>query len=323
MSGILTNSAAAMLLAIVLDSILGDPQWLYHPVRIIGTCATAFEKVLRRWLPKHLRRAGIILTVSIVGGTFVLTQALCVGFSALSPWLGMLCNILGMYTAFALHSLSREGWEIRTLIKRGDLKTAKERVSLLVSRDMEREGEQGILRATLETLTENMSDGVIGPMLFAMLGGAPLALTYKAVNTLDSMIGYRNEHYRDFGWCAARLDDVVNLIPARITGALLVISAFLLGKHPFLAARAWWRDAQKGPSPNGGIPIVTFAGALDLRLGGNCWDKEGNQIVIPYVGGTRPMLTPNDIVWANIFLYLSTALFVGMYLVIIFCILKY
>lgn len=302
------NMPILVLSALILDILFGDPKWLYHPVRAIGACTILLERFLRRTLSSHLRIAGVFLTIIIVVGTFAITEMLLVGFSAISPWLGTLFNIIGMYTAFALHSLSKEGWVVRSLIKRGDLGTAKERVAQLVSRDLHREGEQGIIRATLETITENITDGVVAPLLFAMIGGAPLALAYKAVNTLDSMIGYRNKTYRDFGWFAARLDDVVNFIPGRITGLVLVVSAFLLAKHPIKAIRAWVRDAQKGTSPNGGIPIATFAGALDLRLGGDCWDKEGKRIAIPYVGGERVRLVPDDILWANVFLYVSTAL---------------
>jgi adenosylcobinamide-phosphate synthase len=140
-----------------------------------------------------------------------------------------------------------------------------------------------------------------------MLGGGPLALTYKAVNTLDSMVGYKNEKYKDFGWFSARADDVINYFPARITGILIVVTATITFQHPIKALRSWIRDAQKGPSPNGGIPIVTFAGARDITLGGDCFAQDGSRICIPKVGGKREGLLFDDIKWANGFVYLSVA----------------
>ena len=147
-----------------------------------------------------------------------------------------------------------------------------------------------------------------------MIGGLPGIWFYKTINTLDSMVGYKNERYLEFGWFSAKLDDVVNLIPARITGVLMLLSSLLLHKNTKQALKGWKNDAQKGPSPNGGIPIVTFAGAQDIMLGGDCKDRKGTVISIPYVGGSRRSLTISDISSVLLFHYLSSFLFVGIFL---------
>ncbi len=313
-----SSAIFAICTALLLDLIIGDPVWFYHPVRAVGLCINYLEPKFRELFKHNLRVAGALMTILIVCSTFFLILTIQIALYGIHPLLGVAFNVFGMYTAFALRSLTNEGWRIRTMLIREEIELARECTSLIVSRNMSREGKQGIIRATIESLTENLSDGVIAPLFYAMIGGAPLALTYKAINTLDSMIGYRDEKYFYFGWFAARLDDVANFIPARITGALLVISSFVLRKNTLYAIKAWARDGQKGPSPNGGIPIVTFAGAMDIQLGGDCWGADVNLIHIPRVGGTRTHLSANDIFWANIFIYTSTAIMILVYLSFVF-----
>ncbi len=316
-----------ILLAILLDLALGDPKWLPHPVRWMGFLINYLDQALRIKIrsaergarstergarsTEHgkLRVAGVVLWFLVVGGTALVSTVLMLLATWINVYLGVALNIIMIFYALAIRSLTDEGRVIRNLLKKGDLESARKRLQTIVSRDCSREDEQGVMRGVIETITENLSDGVIAPLLFAMIAGGPLALTYKAVNTLDSMVGYKNENYIDFGWFSARADDVVNWIPARITGLFIVAVALITLQNPLKAIKAWRRDAQKGPSPNGGIPIVTFAGARDVALGGDCYAQDGSRVCIPKVGGSRCELSFDDIRWANGFVYLTTTIF--------------
>lgn len=307
--------AKVILTAILLDLLIGDPKWLYHPVRFFGYLSGKLEIVIRKWFA-NLKIGGIVLNLLIVLPTYFVTLLVVKLLSDYDSRISFVFSCLIIYFCLAINSLTAEGWIIRKLLNNNDLPGARARLATIVSRDVTRESQNGVIRGTLETLTENLSDGIIAPLLFAMIGGAPLALAYKAVNTLDSMLGYKNEKYLNLGWFSARLDDLVNLIPARLTGLLLVLTSIITFKNPLKAIQSWWRDSQKGPSPNGGIPIVTFAGALNITLGGDCHDKSGNLIKIPEVGGTRKELTTSDIVWANAYIYISTAILAVGYLLL-------
>jgi adenosylcobinamide-phosphate synthase len=200
----------------------------------------------------------------------------------------LLLSIFYTYLTFsflALGALAREARTIYKFLELNEIDKARNRVQGVVSRDMSKVNEQEIVRAVIETTTENISDGIIGPLFFFALGGPLLMMIYKITNTLDSMIGYKNKKYIKFGWFSAKMDDLLNLIPARITGFLILLVALFTKDSAKRAWKAWMKDAQKGPSPNGGIPIVTYAGARNIKLGGPCEDKEGNIIPIPFVGG--------------------------------------
>lgn len=301
-------------IALALDLLIGDPVWHYHPIRIIGRLATWLEPRFRR-LTRNMRLNGALFNLLIVVGIAVLTYLVAKAFYALNFLTGIFFEIIIVYFCLALRSLTDEGRIASRYLKANNFEMARNRVQTIVSRSLEHEDERGVIRALLESLMENLSDGVIAPLFFAMLGGAPLVLAYKAINTLDSMVGYKNEKYRDFGWFSARLDDVANFIPARLTGVLLVMSSAIFGQHPIKAIRAWKRDAQLGPSPNGGIPIAVFAGARDISLGGDCYDKEGNVIPLPQVGGQRKELTLQDINWALIYIFFISLVFALLLLV--------
>jgi adenosylcobinamide-phosphate synthase len=283
------------LAAILLDLIIGDPRQLPHPIRWMGSAIRFFDALIRRVFKNQLRFGGATLWSIIVGGSIATTYAIIMIANIIHPFLGMVVKIIIIAYALSWKSLTDEGRAILKLLNLHDQKGASSRLQTIVHRDCRGLSESGIIRGAIETLTENCSDGIIAPLFYAILGGAPLAMAYKAINTLDSMIGYQNEKYRDLGWFSARADDVANFIPARITGALFVVTAWLLRDNPTSAIRAWKRDAQKGPSPNGGIPIVTFAGAKNIRLGGDCLTQEGERISIPFVGGERIDLRFDDI----------------------------
>lgn len=303
--------------AFAMDLAVGDPVWRFHPVRLIGSLAIKLEPFFRRFTHRQ-RINGVLFNLSIVAGIFLSALCLKLALYSLNPYLGLAWEIVTLYFCLALRSLSDEGRMVARHLKTGDLSAARARTQNIVSRDLSREDERGVVRAVLESMTENLSDGIIAPMFFAMLGGAPSALAYKAINTLDSMVGYRDDKYAQFGWFSARLDDLVNLVPARLTGLLMVLLSFLLFRNPIRAIKAWWSDSQKGPSPNGGIPIVVFAGARDIALGGDCLSPDGSVICLPLVGGRRMDFGRKEIFWAQIFLFGSSLAFLGFYLVIWF-----
>ncbi len=301
--------------ALFLDVLIGDPLWLPHPVRWMGFFINKLEIFFRRNFI-NLRLAGFLLWLIMVGGTLFLSYTVLI-ISFKIHWIfGLMVNIVMIFYALAIKSLTAEGRIISGHLKSGDLAGARKRLQTVVSRDCSSEDQRGIIRGAIETLTENLSDGIIAPLLFAASGGGPWALAYKAVNTLDSMVGYKNEKYKDFGWFSARADDAVNLIPARLTGILIVLCSVFFFHHPLKAVRAWLRDSQKGPSPNGGIPIVTFAGARDMALGGDCYAPDGSVINSPVVGGSGRPPDLKDMGWANVYIHGAVFLFFCVYILV-------
>ncbi len=268
--------------AFFLDLAIGDPPWLPHPVRIIGRSIEAMERLLRRAFGDgHEKAAGVLLVCAVVlPATFIAFVAgrLLLSFSA--PPLSVIGTLLFIYlvsTTLALAELIGSARHVISAVREKSLQVARQRLAMIVGRDTENLGEEAILTATIETLAENLSDGFVAPLLYLVVGGLPLAVAYKAVNTLDSMVGYKNPRYIRFGWAAARLDDAANYIPARITGLIMIPAAFCCslaggassalaaGRSSFAIMR---RDGRKHTSPNSGIPESAMAGALGVRLGG-------------------------------------------------------
>lgn len=250
-----------------LDLLLGDPRRIPHPVVYIGELITRLEIPLAGLL-RNRRQAGVLLTL----GTLTVTGALVWGMLALAeqihPWLYIGLWVWLGYTTLALRSLHRESREVVKWVAAGDLGEARRALSLIVGRDTSQLDEEAILRACLETVAENTSDGVVAPLFYLSLGGPVAALLYKAASTLDSMVGYRNDRYRELGWASAKLDDLLNLIPARLTGMLMVLAAFPLGLNSWGALKIMLRDARKPSSPNAGFPEAAAAGALGVQFGG-------------------------------------------------------
>jgi adenosylcobinamide-phosphate synthase len=258
-------------LSLLIDTIVGDPRSGWHPVALIGRLIAWLESVLLvisdSAVQKRLK--GAILVVLVLAATYGICwlwiQQLAVFFS---PTVVVLIEAFLLSFTISPRSLSQAGLQIRQRILAGDIPDAQRQVAMIVGRDTHNLGEREITRATVETMAENIVDGIVSPLFFAWLGGVPLAFLYRAVNTMDSMIAYRNERYGDFGMVAARVDDVFNYIPARITGIMVIIAAGLLGRNAVGAAQAIWRDAAKHPSPNSGISEAGVAGALGIQLGG-------------------------------------------------------
>ena len=274
--------------AVLLDLLLGDPRWLPHPVVGIGRLITALEKSLRRCVGNE-RLAGAFLLLLTVGITAGAALGVIRGAYAISPYAGIAVATLLAWTCLAARSLHRESGLVADALEQDDLSGARRALSYIVGRDTAELSAPDIWRGAVETVAENTSDGVIAPLLFLMLGGPVLALAYKAVNTLDSMVGYRNERYLSFGWASARCDDLANLVPARLTGLLMTAAAPLVG---FSGRGAWQimcRDGRNHASPNSGIPEAATAGALGVRLGGtNVYF--GKEVVKPTIGDPlRPL----------------------------------
>lgn len=256
--------------AYVLDQVAGDPAWLPHPVRWIGRLISWAEKSLydASASPMLLRAAGFVLWVLVVAVVVMATHVL-IGLSYhFGPILGDIVVIWLAYTTLATRSLHGESAKVVRAVAADDLELARYQLSRIVSRDTSSLDEAGILRAVVETISENISDGIVAPLFYLALFGPVGALAYKAVNTMDSMLGYLNERYRYFGWFPARADDVANWIPSRLTGLLVVGAAACLGSDWRQALRIMRRDAGKMKSPNAGYPEAAAAGALGVQLGG-------------------------------------------------------
>jgi adenosylcobinamide-phosphate synthase len=274
--------------AVVLDLMFGDPRWLPHPVVGIGRFISRAENVLRRAVPDE-RLGGMILLVATVGVTTGSAWLLLRGAYLLHPLAGYLVTLLLSWTCLAAKSLHDESKLVADALTAGDLSGARHLLSRIVGRDTEQLDEPEIWRALVETVAENSSDGVIAPLLCLMIGGPILGLAYKAVNTLDSMVGYRNENYLRFGWASARCDDLVNWLPARITGLLMVLVAPLFRLSLTNAWRIMCRDGRNHASPNSGIPEAAAAGALGVQLGGINY-YFGKSMVKPTIGDPlRPL----------------------------------
>jgi adenosylcobinamide-phosphate synthase len=253
-----------------IDLLLGDPRWLPHPVKFIGRFAMALEPWLRRAIP-NARAAGILAVLTVMAVTGGTTMLILAAATWLHPAMADAVSIMLLYTCFAGRDLAQHSGQVYRALAVGDLPLARSRVAMLVGRDTDRLDEPELVRATVESVAENMVDGVTAPLLFAAIGGPLGALLYKAINTLDSTFGYKNERYLYFGWAAARLDDVANFVPARLTAPLAVLAAAMLGLRPLGAWRIFRRDGRKHPSPNSGLAEAAVAGALGVQLGGTNW----------------------------------------------------
>lgn len=291
-----------LVLAFVLDLAIGDPRWLPHPVRIIGYAISSIEKILRRYFKTSLQEkfAGILLAILIVVPVFLLAAFISSALNGgpdftFERLLGMAALICLVSTTIAVKELIGSARLVIQAIKGNGIEEARSRLSMIVGRDTNNLSDREILKATMETLAENLSDGVIAPIFYLVIGGLPLALAYKAINTLDSMVGYKNDRYLYFGWASARLDDAANYVPARITGILIAASVFFVSllKTPGSALgaaldslRTLVRDGSKHSSPNSGIPEAAMSGALGIRMGGPS-SYGGIIIKKPFIGENR------------------------------------
>ena len=272
-------------IAYVLDLIFGDPQNIIHPVQVIGKMISSGEKFLLGENSSLSRKykffAGMILNITVISLTYGITYL--IRRTSENSIILTVAEIYLMYTVFSINSLAREGNRVYNILKEGNIERARKDLSYLVSRDTGAMDEKMIIRSTMETISENTVDGIVAPMLYMFLGGLPLSMTYKAINTFDSMVGYKNEKYMDFGKFSAKLDDVANFIPARITGILIVIASVILGYDYKNSLKIFIRDRKNHSSPNSGHAEAGVAGALGVQFGGKV-SYFGKEVDKPVIG---------------------------------------
>ncbi len=285
-----------ILIAILLDQLFGDPRCLPHPVRIIGAVCQGCERLTRALLPSFAAGiCSVILVLSLVGTTI---WAVLAGAAFLHPWLGTATSIFLLYTTIAARDLVRHSTDVYTALATGDLLEARRRVGMIVGRDTANLDKAGVARAAVESVAESMVDGVTAPLFFALMGGPIAAMLYKTVNTMDSMFGYKNERYLKFGWAAARLDDLVNFVPARLTSMLIPTAAFLLRHEARGSLFILLRDRLRHASPNSGHTEAAVAGALGIQLGGSNF-YFGQKMKKPSIGEPTRPIEPQDILRVN------------------------
>ena len=291
----------AVLGGFVLDALFGDPAWLPHPVVFMGKAIARLEGFLRPRLPKTPRGevlGGAIVAFCLPVGTLLFTGAVCRGAALLHPLLGLAVQMFWCAQALAARGLVQESTNVYKELIKPDLPAARRAVSRIVGRDTAALTAEGVTKAAVETVAENASDGVIAPLLYMLIGGAPLALTYKAINTMDSMLGYKNEKYLYFGRVPAKLDDVANYIPSRLAGLLWVAAAALTGNSARGAWKIWRRDRRRHASPNSAQTESACAGALSVQLAGPAY-YFGQYYPKLTIGDALRPIEPEDILRAN------------------------
>lgn len=319
-------SIYACIIGFILDMIFGDPHWLYHPIRLIGKLITGTEKMVRRIFPKTKsgeRMGGIVLaSIVMIVSTGIPLLLLCICYK-IHVYLGVAIESIFCYQLLATKSLKVESMKVYRALRDGDVEKARYAVSMIVGRDTQSLDAVGITKAAVETVAENTSDGSIAPLIAIIIGGAPLGFLYKSINTMDSMIGYKNDKYINLGRFAAKLDDVVNYIPARFSAYMMILSACILGMDGKNAYRIYKRDRYKHASPNSAHTESVCAGALGVRLAGDAY-YFGKLYKKEYIGDPLREIETEDIARANRLLYmcaiLSLILLMGIKTLLIMCI---
>ena len=299
----------AVLGGFVLDALFGDPAWLPHPVVYMGKAISKLEKFLRPRLPKTPQGellGGAIVAFCLPVGTFLLTGLVCWGAARLHPLLGLAVQMFWCGQALAARGLVQESTNVYKELKKPDLPGARKAVSRIVGRDTAELTAEGVTKAAVETVAENASDGVIAPLLYMLLGGAPLALTYQAIHTMDSMLGYKTEKYLSVGRVPAKLDDVANYIPSRLAGLLWVAAAAFTHNDAKGAWKIWRRDRRNHASPNSAQTESACAGALGVQLAGPAY-YFGEYYAKPTIGDALRPIEPEDILRANQMMYVASA----------------
>ena len=299
----------AVLGGFVLDALFGDPAWLPHPVVYMGKAISKLEKFLRPRLPKTPQGellGGAIVAFCLPVGTFLLTGLVCWGAARLHPLLGLAVQMFWCGQALAARGLVQESTNVYKELKKPDLPGARKAVSRIVGRDTAELTAEGVTKAAVETVAENASDGVIAPLLYMLIGGAPLALTYKAINTMDSMLGYKNEKYLYFGRIPAKLDDAANYLPSRLAALLWVAAAAFTHNDAKGAWKIWRRDRRNHASPNSAQTESACAGALGVQLAGPAY-YFGEYYAKPTIGDALRPIEPEDIQRANQMMYVASS----------------
>jgi adenosylcobinamide-phosphate synthase len=302
--------STAIVAGFIIDLLLGDPRWMPHPVVIIGKFITLLEKFFRKIMPKSHRGefiGGLFMTILIVGGTFAFTFILCELAYRYNKWVFLALQTLWCWQCVAVRDLKAESMAVYRRLKANDLEGARKAVSRIVGRDTQELSGTGVAKAAIETIAENFADGVMGPVFYMMIFGAPLAMTYKAINTIDSMCGYKNDRYLYFGRAGAHLDDIAGYIPARLAALVWILAAGLTGNDMKNAWKIWRRDHDKHASPNSAHTESACAGSLDVQLAGPAY-YFGTYYDKKYIGDPIRPVEYDDIRRANVMMYTSAVI---------------
>ena len=295
----------AILVGFIMDLLIGDPHWMYHPVRLIGKLITFLELLLRKIFPKTKdgeQKAGFVLVVLVCGISVFTVWGLMKLAYDLNFWCGFLLEVIMCYQLFAVRSLKDESMKVYKELVKSDLEASRKAVSMIVGRDTQSLTVEGVTKAAVETIAENTSDGTLAPMLYMFIGGPVLGWFYKAVNTMDSMVGYKNEKYIHFGRYAAKFDDVMNYIPARLCAMLMIFASYILKMDWKNAKKIFLRDRFNHASPNSAQTEAVMAGALRIQLAGDAW-YFGKRYEKPTIGDALRPVEIEDIPRANRLLY--------------------
>lgn len=311
----ITYHLAAFFFGFIMDLLFGDPYWLWHPVRLIGNLITRMEKLFynnKERDDKREYRQGWMTVVTVLFLTGLISFLLLFAAYRIHPAAGIGMEMIMTYQILAIKSLKDESMKVYDRLQHGTLEDARHAVSMIVGRDTQNLTKEGVVKAAVETVAENTSDGVIAPMLYTALGGPVLGFLYKAVNTMDSMIGYKNDRYLYFGRAAAKLDDVVNFVPARISACLMVAATlFLKDGNPRRAWKIYRRDCRKHASPNSAQTESACAGALGIQLAGDA-SYFGKIVKKPYIGDPVRQVEIEDIKRTNRLMYFTAFLCEGI-----------
>ena len=318
-------SLFALCIGFCIDLLIGDPHGLPHPVAAIGHLISLLERLFRRLFPKTPggeRAAGACIWILTALIAAALPALLLWGCARVSVWLRLAVESVMCGQILAAKSLRDESMKVYAALKHGSLDEARQAVSMIVGRDTQNLTEEGVTKAAVETVAENTSDGVIAPLFYMLIGGAVLGFTYKAINTMDSMVGYKNDKYQWFGTAAAKLDDVVNFIPARVSAVLMILAAYLTGMDGKNAARIFRRDRFNHKSPNSAQTEAVMAGALDVQLAGDAW-YFGKLVKKPTIGENLRTVEAADIMRINRMMIVASLIALVLFLAVrcVLCIL--
>lgn len=297
-------SLIAISLGFLLDLLFGDPYFMPHPIRYIGKGISKFEKIIRKESDgeKAKKAKGFLIAIFIPAFVFIFYTILLKFIYNLNLIFGIVCESFVIYQMLATKCLKDESMKVYNAIVSGDMEKAKLQISYLVTRDTKEMSEEDIVKATVETVSENIVDGIVSPLFFAVIGGAPLGMFYKAVNTLDSMVGYKNKKYFDFGMASAKFDDILNFVPARLTGIMIPLVSMILGLDFKNSFRIMIRDRRNHSSPNSPFSEAAVAGALGIQLGGKA-TYFGITSLKPTMGDKINEITVKSIKDANNIMY--------------------
>ena len=316
--GMLRYHGLALIIGYVLDLLIGDPHSMPHPIRLIGNWISYIENKIYR----DNKLTGVLLVIFVTIPVTIITLALTIVSFYISPILGTVLESIFVFYCLATKSLSVESGNVIKSLESEGLDSARRSLSMIVGRDTKDLSEEQVIKAAVETVAENTSDGVVAPLIYLAIGGATLGMLYKSCNTMDSMVGYKNDKYKNFGWCAAKLDDILNYIPSRICALLIILAAFIL-KHfdGMNAFKIWKRDRLNHKSPNSAQSESAYAGAMGLKLAGGAF-YFGKWVDKPFIGDEKNPIDRRDVYRSHQLLYMTSIICEVICTAVIFIIAK-